>query len=181
MTICLPICNQTPIKLPQITCTKICVICLVMVFWPCVWRTIYVRYPKTSQANSVKCDFDDLLALLVTSIPEWISTGSLLMFMQNWPENYFRTLCWNWWHWKWTDCRPAGTCTSEWWPLKEQIIPTSEGMMRWSMMEKQDGVSSWWLLTFKYTLCTNRPDSNIFSSVFITVLPMGDSFSNKRI
>lgn len=76
------------------------------------------------------------------------------MFMQNWPKNYFRTLCWNWCHWKWTDCRPAGTCTSEWWPLKEQIIPTSEGMMRWSMMEKQDGVSSWWLLTFKYTLCT---------------------------
>lgn len=49
MTISLPICNQTPIKLLQITCTKICVTCLVMVFSPCVWRTTYVRYPKMSQ------------------------------------------------------------------------------------------------------------------------------------
>lgn len=104
------------------------------------------------RANSVKYDCDDWLARLVTSIQERILARN--SWKKNWLKNYLRTLCRNWWHWKWTDWRPARTCTSERWPLKEPIIPTSEGTMRWSMMEKQDGISSWRLLTLKYTLCT---------------------------
>lgn len=80
----LPHKNQI-LTLLQITCIKICVIWLVMVFWPCVWRTIYVCWPK--RVNSVKYDCDDWLARLVASIQERMLARN--SWKKNWLKNYF--------------------------------------------------------------------------------------------
>lgn len=139
---------------------NICVIGLVMVFGNCI-----LSLPQMSQTTSVNGLFDDVPALLMTLIHESILAKMNDHCIYAFLENSFGMLCWNWCQWKWTEQHPAGTMYLRV-AASERADHSNKRRHEWSMMEKQDGISSEWLLTFEIHTAQQAWQ-------LTTVLPMG--------